>query len=75
MIMEAIRIQSWNSTKAVIIPMPDIVLRPTKENSGSSREVWQVQLITLPETDVAVLDEPDITFDFTVFLAGAERIE
>ncbi len=75
MIMEAIRIQSWNSTKAVIIPMPDIVLRPTKENSGSSREVWQVQLITLPETDVAVLDEPDVTFDFTVFLAGAERIE
>ncbi len=55
--------------------MPDIVLRPTKENSGSSREVWQVQLITLPETDVAVLDEPDVTFDFTVFLAGAERIE
>jgi len=75
MIMEVIRIQSWNSTKAVIIPMPDIALRPRRENSGNSREVWHVQLITLPETDVTVLDEPDVTFDFTAVLAGAERIE
>lgn len=72
--IEMIRIGSWYSTNAVTIPIPDIVLRPRRENRGSSREVWHEQLMTLPETDVAVPDEPNVTLDCKV-LTGTERIE
>ncbi len=64
--MKTTKIQNWYSTKAVITLKPEITLNPRTERDGSSREVWQKQLITPAESDMETLDEPDAALDIAL---------
>ena len=56
--------------------MPEITLKPAKERSGKSKEVWQEQLITPPKSDDEAPDEPMAALAFPILLPDfPERIE